>query len=109
MDIPKVHDYQEREGSEFFQALAKCEDFKIFECKVIQDLIDFKYPLALEYTLKMNFLPFLTWQVTLVIYLNYVVNLAEQYPDSNQVYLTVCIFHGLLAFFSLYFLSQELK
>lgn len=72
LDIPKIHDYQEKEGEEFFAALADLDDFRVFEQKVIQNLIDFKYPLALEYTLKRNFAPFLTYQIVLITYLNYV-------------------------------------
>lgn len=108
VDIPKIHDYQEPEGQAFFAALADLEDFKVFESKVIQSLIDFKYPLALEYTLKRNFVPFLAYQIILITYLNVVFGAALEHPDSWGWYLTVCIFDIMLILLSLFFLGQEL-
>lgn len=103
-----MHDYQEQTGQEFFAALQEIEDFKVFESKVIQHLIDFKYPLALEYTLKRNFAPFLTYQIILIIYLNYVLESALQNKDSEPLWYLTMVFGGALIVLSVYFLAQEL-
>jgi len=84
LDLPKIHDYQEHEGQEFFTALSDIDDFKVFEQKVIQNLIDFKYPLTLEYTLKRNFFPFLAYQIILITYLNYVLQAAIYAKDVTS-------------------------
>jgi len=72
LDIPKVHEYVTAEGEQFFEALQDADDFSIFECKVIQYLIEFRNPLTHEYIMKKNFYPFLFYMAFTVIYCNFI-------------------------------------
>ena len=67
--MPSLHSYCDDVGQEFFKELADA-DISIFECRSIRALIDYKWPLAREYTIKMLFFPFILYLITFIIYSN---------------------------------------
>jgi len=77
IDIPKVHDYQEPVGNEFFKALSDLETFDIFTMLPIKKLIDFKYPLVKEYTIKKLFVPFVFYLAIFMFYVNVIEQMAD--------------------------------
>jgi heme/copper-type cytochrome/quinol oxidase subunit 4 len=106
LDLPYVHSYQQPVGDEFFNALADA-DIDIFENKSIQALIDYKWPLAREYTVKMLFIPFILFHLNFIIYSN-VFNGQYQYTD-NSWYIGHDALAALNYAFSLYFLQNEMR
>jgi hypothetical protein len=59
LDIPQLHCYQEKVGDEFFKSLGDTKDIEFFKYKSVQAIIDYKWPLAREYTFKILFIQFL--------------------------------------------------
>ena len=59
-------------AKEFFGALAKTEDMEIFNRKAIRRVIEYKWPLTREYTVKRLFLPFITFLSFYLVYMNYI-------------------------------------
>lgn len=59
VDIPKLHSYKEEVSQEFFEALAETERMELFDLKAIKKLIEFKWTLTKEFTIKKLFIPFL--------------------------------------------------
>lgn len=57
LDAPKLHDYKEPLSDKFFKVIAKA-DFETFKSKAIQKLIDYKYLVIRDYTMKWLFYPF---------------------------------------------------
>jgi hypothetical protein len=108
LDIPMIHCYQEKVGDDFFEALGSVSDnfFEIFGEPSIQALIDYKWPLAKEYTIKYLFLPFLVYLLAFVLYSNIF---------FGQIEVTDSVLRGdyalsiLLLVLSAYFLLNECK
>jgi hypothetical protein len=65
-----MHCYTEEVGDEFFEALAGSKDLNLFSYRSIQAIIDFKYPLAREYTMKVLFFPFCFYLAIFVAWSN---------------------------------------
>jgi len=63
-------------GNEFFKALSDLECFDIFTLLPIKKLIDFKYPLVKEYTIKKLFVPFVFYLAIFMIYVNIIIGMS---------------------------------
>jgi hypothetical protein len=50
--------------------LSKVEDIDLFSNEVIRSLIDFKWPLVKEYTVKMLFIPYLFYLALFICFSN---------------------------------------
>lgn len=64
-----LHQYSHPVCNEFFMALADTEDMSLFENKGIQQLIDYRWPLAREFVVKRLFLPFVFYLATFVLFM----------------------------------------
>jgi len=71
LDLPKLHDYQEDLSHEFFMSLAECENLEIFGTRAIRSLIEYKWPLAREWTVKLLMIPYI---IFLCIFAYYTTN-----------------------------------
>jgi len=69
VDIPALHSFDSKSES-FFYALAEAEHLELYESKTIKKIIDYKWPLIFEYTVKKMFIPFLIYMVTCVVYMS---------------------------------------
>ncbi len=69
LDIPELHSFTEERSAEFFNVLSKVQ-VEIFENEVIRALIDFKWPLVKEYTVKILFIPFILYLATFIAFSN---------------------------------------
>ena len=88
--------------------MANCENIAIFNFKSIQYLIDHKWPLAKEYTIKILFIPFLFYLAFFCIYSNC---FNQQYVFYTRVgmYQADIVISAILYAFSIYFLQNEIK
>lgn len=71
VDIPSIHTYEDL-AVEFFEALAQTSDMSVFDCKAIRRIIEFKWPLTREYTIKKLFIPFVAFLSFYLVYMNYI-------------------------------------
>lgn len=111
LDMPLIHSYQEEVGDEFFKALAETDDIELFNYKSIQALIDYKWALAREYTVKILFIPFILFHLNFSIYSN-VFNGQYEYDgdkESGSMYIGHNIVAALNFAFSIYFLVNEVR
>jgi hypothetical protein len=77
---------------------------ELFNRKVVRKIIEFKWPLAREYTIKKQLIPFLIFQLTYLVYVNEFYNVRN---DSQEMLNVNYGLMGALALFSLYFLALE--
>lgn len=70
LDVPNLHSYSDEVSTKFFEALAEVDDLSLFSCLSIRALIDYKYPLTREYTVKILFIPFVMYLITFIVYSN---------------------------------------
>lgn len=70
LDIPEIHSFIEERSSEFFNVLSKVGNLEIFSNEVIKALIDFKWPLVKEYTIKILFIPFMFYLAIFITFSN---------------------------------------
>lgn len=70
LDISSVHCYSEKIGDQFFEALAESKTIELFDYRSIKAIIDFKWPLAKEYTIKYLFVPFCFYLALFIAYSN---------------------------------------
>jgi len=78
LDIPKVLDFKEQLANDFFRELSDSDDFELFQKKAIRKIIDFKYPIVIEYTMKFLFIPYFLFVLSFLFYQNY------SYPKSFE-------------------------
>ncbi|CDW75557.1 wd-40 repeat protein [Stylonychia lemnae] len=111
LDMPKIHSYNEVSGDEFFKALADSNDIELFSYRSIQSVIDYKWPLAREYTIKVLFIPFIFYQLTFLIYSNVFCGQFQFGEDkySDSWWIGHNVLAALLYLFSIYFLSNEIR
>jgi hypothetical protein len=111
LDIVGVHSYLEDVGNEFFDALSSTEDLNLFSYRSVQAIIDFKWPLAREYTMKVLFFPFCCYLAVFVTWSN-VFN-GTTYAFSKDTWYSMWVADkvlcALLYVFSVYFLSNEIR
>jgi hypothetical protein len=81
----------------------------------IRKMIEFKYPLVKEYTVKKLFIPYLIFLIVFMIYVNVVYQISENAKNNmgtKYAYSTIWIidacFNSVLGGFSFYFLHNEL-
>ena len=105
--MPNLHSYSDVNSHEFFLKLADFDDMEIFNSRSIKALIDYKYPLCREFTVKILFMPFIFYLCTFIIYSNI---FQGQYPKDTvhweraEIALWV-ILYGM----SFYFLFNECR
>lgn len=95
IDIADLHCYAKNESHDFFKALAACEDMTLFEQFAIQKIINFKWELTKEYTIKKLMYPYLAFMTTYLFYMNwfYLIRNEPGYDIINYVFI------GVLGFF----------
>jgi len=104
VDIPNIHCYDSEMGDNFFAALAGTDEMEIFEKKAIKRVIELKWPLTREYTIKRLFFPFVLFLSYYLIYMNWIFYMRE---ESNT---WMWINYGsqfILLLLSYYFISLE--
>lgn len=106
IDIPAMHCYMEPAGDDFFNALAGMGDISIFKHKSLQAIVDYKWPLAKEFTIKVLFLPFILYHLLYVFWSNLFFG---QLQGNDQIVLANKIISAILLFFSSYFLINEIR
>lgn len=77
----------------------------IFACRSVQALIDYKWPLVREYTIKILFVPFVFYLAIWIIYSNAFSGQIDESPTQLMIVDKVLI--ALLYAFSIYFLFNE--
>jgi len=111
LDVVGVHCYTEDVGNEFFEALAETGDASLFQHRSVQAIIDFKWPLAREFTIKVLFIPFCLYLGVFVTWSN-VFN-SYVYPFDERGWFSMWtadkVLCAILYFFSVYFLSNEMR
>ncbi len=93
-------------SDDFFDELANTSNIALFGCLSIQAMIDRKWPLAREYTIKLLFAPFLTFHVIFVIYSNVFIG---QYELTEGLKGTMYVVSFCLYILSLYFMQNEIR
>lgn len=110
LDMPRLHSYSQKSGDDFFKALADSDDIDLFQYRSIQALIDYKWALAREYTVRILFIPFLFYHATFLVYSN-VFNGQYSYEENTDG--SMWIGHNCLAamlyVLSIYFLLNEMR
>jgi len=120
VDLHTVHFYGDdvEEANDFFNALADSQNFDIFLSKPISKLIEYKYPVVKEATVKYLFYPYLAYLLTFVVYMNVFQSMKyfvedqtdAKYDTYKEVIFYINIFFQLLlTLFSIYFLRNEVK
>jgi hypothetical protein len=104
IDIPKMHTFTNEEANLFMEQLAETDDMELFNRKVVRKIIEFKWPLAREYTIKKQLIPFLLFQITYLIWVNEFYNTRNDSETLQNVNYSLM---GALTIFSLYFLGLE--
>jgi len=74
LDLPKLHCYGNKTTTAFFDSLANTDNIELFSNRGIQTIIDYKWKLAKEYTIKRLFVPFLGFMITYFYYSNFIFN-----------------------------------
>ena len=110
LDIPELHSFEEENAIEFFNVLSKV-DLDIFSNDVIRCLIDFKWPLVKEFTVKILFIPFIFY-ISLFIAFSNAFNGQVTFDDDEaaekKFKLAKLIIIILLYVLSVFFLSNEI-
>lgn len=70
LDLPELHSFVEARSAQFFIVLSRVENIEIFSNEVIKALIDLKWPLVKEYTVKILFVPFILYLMCFVAFSN---------------------------------------
>jgi hypothetical protein len=111
LDVVGVHTYTEDIGNEFFNSLSETGDASLFQHRSVQAIIDFKWPLAQEFTTIVLFIPFCLYLAIFVTWSNVFNNYV--YPIDERGWFSLWtadkVLCALLYFFSVYFLSNELR
>ena len=70
LDLPEIHSFVEPRSEAFFNVLSRVGEITIFSNVVIKALIDLKWPLVKEYTVKILFFPFVIYLACFVAFSN---------------------------------------
>ena len=97
MDIPEIHCFQEKVGDDFFAALAKTEDMSLFSNTVVKAVIDYKWPLVREYTIKFLFVPFIIYLATFIVFSNVFDGQIEADENTKRAKLALIIILYILS------------
>lgn len=82
MDLPELHCYDTLPGDQFMEALADTDNIEYFANRGIQTIIDFKWPLAKEYTIKKLFIPFIAYLICFFVYSNLISEMQMHAPEG---------------------------
>ncbi|CDW84531.1 wd-40 repeat protein [Stylonychia lemnae] len=107
LDIPSVHSYTGKVGEEFFQAMANSKNMDLFACRSVQAIIDYKWPLVREYTIKLLFAPFIFYHCAWITYSNVFNGQVAQ--DTDEIIIADKVLSAILYVFSIYFLVNEVR
>lgn len=105
IDIATLHSYTHENTDKFFEALSDCTNYELFEQAAIKKIIEFKWPLLKEFTIKTLLLPYMAFMCTCLYYFNYAY--LYRFDEGFVVINYLCI--TVLAFFSGYFVKLEVK
>ena len=107
LDVVGIHCYSEKVGDDFFNALADCNNIQLFKYRSLQTIIDYKWPLAREYTIKLLFVPFCMYLAIFIVYSN----AFNGQVDFNEpgMYEVDKVLSAILYLFSIYFLQNECR
>lgn len=104
LDIPEIH-LNTPIGKEFFEAIAESEDLRLFETKVVQILINYKWESIRPKVFRLYLYPYIVFLLSFSIWSNFVYEIRHKEP-----YLTInFILCGELVAFCLYFSLGEIK
>lgn len=103
VDMPRVYHYDDPLCDEFFGQLADTDQYDVFSQKSIQKMIEFNYPLVKKWTIKKLFIPFVMFQVTLFVYLNFIFQHENFLADKLDFPMQI-----VLGLFASYFLQNEI-
>ena len=114
LDLPKLHCYGNKITDTFFDSLANTDNIELFANRAVQTIIDYKWKLAKEYTIKKLFTPFIIFMVLYFAYSNYIFpvrfheneNEMEHYSNEDYAFFGV---GPAIILVSLYFLVTELR
>jgi len=112
LDLPKLHCYGNKVTDSFFDSLSNTDNIELFANRGIQTIIDYKWKLAKEYTIKRLFLPFTAFQLLYFIYSNYIfVNRFHEvdYSTVHDYDIAFYIIGPIILVVSSYFLVTEFK
>ena len=82
---------------------------ELFNRKAIRKIIDYKWPLAKEYTIKKLFLPYLVFQTFYIVYVNYIYYMRELSEDWLMINYGFMVPLALLSYYFLHNEVQQLK
>lgn len=77
---------------------------ELFDSKAIRRVIEYKWPLTREYTIRKLFIPFILFLTFYLVYMNYIFYMRE--TDDQWMMINYGFMVPLL-FFSLYFVHNE--
>jgi hypothetical protein len=106
IDIPKMHTFTNEEANLFMEQLAETDDMELFNRKVVRKIIEFKWPLAREYVIKVLMIPFLVFMLCYQLYMNF---FYERRLLSTTDYVISYVLMVPMAAASIYFLIQEAR
>lgn len=111
LDVVGVHCYTEKVGTDFFNALADSEQLSLFGHRSVQALIDWKWPLAKEYTIKVLFVPFCFYLAIFVAWSNAFNNYIYPFTKDTwyEMWVADKVLCALLILCSVYFLTNEVR
>jgi len=81
--------------------LEQCENLDVFQKKSIRNLIEYKYPAAMEWTVKKLMIPYLVYLILFCLYANAINPYKHLYAEADGV------MKILLILMSSYFISNE--
>ena len=70
IDMPEIYHYNDGSFNDLFEALAGTDNYNLFEIKPLQRIIEFNYPLVVEFIFKRLFIPYIIFQTIFVCYYN---------------------------------------
>lgn len=101
--MPEIQSFESESAIKLFEALADTDDMKIFETQAMMKLIQFKWPLIFEYTLKLLFFPFVCFLIWYCVYVSFTTFI---YISENRQWYTY-VLEFLLILNGLYLLGNE--
>jgi len=91
------------------ESLGNSESIQLFSYRSIQTIIDYKWPLVKEYTIKKLFFPFAVYLIAFFVYSNYIYENIHRTDNSEaEKVLGYAIMATLLAL-SVYFIANETR
>ena len=102
--MPGIYHFNDKHFKKFFANLAETNQLEFFNNRAIRALVDFNYPIVKRYIVLSIVLPFISFHVLFVIYMNAIY---ENRNDSIHYQRVNVIFAILLLGFSVFFICME--